>query len=425
MSFKNRILNFFTRRTEKREAGGAVDPGSVADMLFMKFLRGEGAVTRQEALNIPSVYGGIKLICGLVSMLPVYLYEVKDGKKRRVEQDARVRLLNDDTGELMDGVQLKSALIEDYLLDGRGYAFVKRRGNTVKSLHYIPSEQITVETNDTNPIARTATVRVGGRAYEPYQFIRLLNGSRDGVSGAGLLSRCEKLLDVAYSMLDYEGILAKSGGNKKGFLQSENKLTKPEMDELRAKWEELFKLYTSSVMVLNKGITFKDAASTAVEMQMNESKQSNSVEACKLLNIPPMLLSGAPTEETVRLFEQTCLAPLLTAMESAYNRSLLLEREKAELYFAVDTKNLFKTDLLKRWQAYEVAVRGGIMQPDEIRFMEDLPALGFNKLRLGLQDVYYDPGTDMIYTPNTGQAYKFGEPQGENTNDDGTKEAKN
>lgn len=41
------------------------------------------------------------------------------------------------------------------------------------------------------------------------------------------------------------------------------------------------------------------------------------------------------------------------------------------------------------------------MQIDEIRKKENLPALEMPFIKLGLQDVLYDPKTGNIYTPNT------------------------
>ena len=43
------------------------------------------------------------------------------------------------------------------------------------------------------------------------------------------------------------------------------------------------------------------------------------------------------------------------------------------------------------------------MQIDEIRYMEDLEPLGLNFIKLGLQDVLFNPETKEVYTPNTGQ----------------------
>ena len=62
-------------------------------------------------------------------------------------------------------------------------------------------------------------------------------------------------------------------------------------------------------------------------------------------------------------------------------------------------------------EAYKLAVDANIMQIDEIRFEEDLPALGLNWIKLGLDDVLYDPKTNTVYTPNTNQTAVMGKLQ--------------
>ena len=55
----------------------------------------------------------------------------------------------------------------------------------------------------------------------------------------------------------------------------------------------------------------------------------------------------------------------------------------------------------ERFNAYKTALDANFMQIDEVRYAEDLPALGLSWIKIGLQDVLYDPKTKMIYTPNT------------------------
>lgn len=55
------------------------------------------------------------------------------------------------------------------------------------------------------------------------------------------------------------------------------------------------------------------------------------------------------------------------------------------------------------------ALESNFMQIDEVRFAEDMEPLGLSWIRLGLQDVLYDPKTKTIYTPNTNQTSVMGE----------------
>lgn len=70
-------------------------------------------------------------------------------------------------------------------------------------------------------------------------------------------------------------------------------------------------------------------------------------------------------------------------------------------YFVIDTSELLKADILTRYQAYQIGLAANFIQPDEIRFKENLAPLGLDFIKLGLNDVLYDPKKKQIYTPNT------------------------
>lgn len=101
--------------------------------------------------------------------------------------------------------------------------------------------------------------------------------------------------------------------------------------------------------------------------------------------------------------------PVIRAFETALNQGLLLESERHRHYFAFDTTELLKGDILKRYQAYQIGLANNFLQADEVRYKEDIKPLGFNFIRLGLQDVLLDPKTNTIYTPNTNQTTMFGQ----------------
>ena len=110
-----------------------------------------------------------------------------------------------------------------------------------------------------------------------------------------------------------------------------------------------------------------------------------------------------PQDFNYETFIKTAVMPVITAIECALNKDLLLEKEKKSFYFAFDTKEITKGDIKTRFEAYKTALDANIMQIDEIRYMEDLEPLGLNFIKLGLQDVLFNPETKEVYTPNTGQ----------------------
>jgi HK97 family phage portal protein len=161
-------------------------------------------------------------------------------------------------------------------------------------------------------------------------------------------------------------------------------------------------------MVLNDGLDFHEISSTAAEMQMNELKQSNATEVAKLLHISPSVMGGTATRNDIESLARLAAIPLMNVIQCALNRDLLLESEKGKLYFSFDTKELLKGDMATRYAAYKTALDGNFMQIDEVRYAEDLEPLGLTWVKLGLNDVLYDPKTKQIYTPNTDKTAKMG-----------------
>lgn len=366
------------------------------------------SVSKAQALNIPAVSACVELIATTVASLPIKLYE-ETGETTKSTSDSRVDLINDDTKDTMDGFQFKHALVEDYLLHGGGYAYINRARNDVKSLHYVDNLLLAITTN-TDPIYKSAQMNVMGESFREFQFVKLLRKSKNGVTGKGVIKENNVILSVAYNAMVFEEIMVKTGGNKRGFLKSQGRLSKEAMDELKGGWKNLYaNTNNNNVMVLNNGLEFQEASQTSVELQLNEHKTANSDQICKLFLVPPSLLSGEAKEEEYNNWIKVCILPILAAFEIALNKDLLLPSEKGNKYFAFDTTELTKADIQSRFKAYEIGIKGGFMQIDEVRYKENLSPLNLNWLKLGLQDVLYFSDSNEIYTPNTNKLAKMGD----------------
>lgn len=409
------IFNWFGRKEEVRNAE---ESETLEDILLSVGMTNK-PITKEQALNIPAVSACVTIIAECIASLPVYLYK-EDGKRVEViTDDPRLKLLNDETGDMLDAFEFKKALIVDYLLMGGGYAFINRERNNVKSLHYVETGYVSVQKN-ADPIFKDYRILVNGAFYEGYQFIKLLRNTKDGSTGEGIIQENNKLLSVVYNSLIYEELLLQTGGNKKGFLKSQGRLSDAAIKELKTAWKKLYSNNTENVVILNNGLDFQEASSSSVELQLNENKKTNSEEICKLFLVPSSILDGTASDDVWDNWIKTCIVPKLTALQTAFNKSLLLSSEKGSFYFAFDTKELLKGDIEKRFKAYEIGTKNGILQIDEVRYMEDLEPLGLDFIKLGLQDVLYDPKTKHIYTPNTNKTATIegsNESSNENLND--------
>ncbi|MEI3542306.1 MAG: phage portal protein [Acutalibacteraceae bacterium] len=369
---------------------------NVDDVLLSAILS-QDSISSEQALNIPAVARCVNLISETVSMIPIKLYREKiaDGKRKTAEiLDQRCDLLNEDTKDTLDGAQFKKALVRDYLLNGSAYAYINKQRNSVKSLHYVDSKNITINQNF-DPIFKDYNILIQGKSYKPFEFLKILRATKDGARGNGVVDENGDLLKVAYTTLKFEQNLVSTGGNKKGFINAKNRLTKEATDALKAAWYKFYSNNDENVIILNDGLSFQEASNTSVEMQLNESK--------KLMSDSILEIFGVPIDWSWETFIKTAIMPILATFECALNRDLLLKKEKKSFYFAFDTKEIIKGDIKTRFEAYKTALESNLMQIDEVRYLKNLEPLGLNFIKLGLQDVLFNPVTKEVYTPNTNQ----------------------
>lgn len=397
---------------------------TLEDLLLQTILK-EDTVTKEMALNIPTLAGCLELVSNTIATLPIQLFKEENGKVIQVLDDNRIKLLNDDTRDTLDGFQFKKALVYDYLLMGNGYAYINKERGKVKSLHYVKESDVSININ-ADPIFKNYDILVGGQTYYPHNFIKILRNTKNGADGVGIVESNNKLLAATYNALIYENILSKTGGNKKGFIKSENKLSDEAIEQLKAQWKKMYSGNSENCIVLNKGLTFQESGSTSTEMQLNENKRANSIEICKIVNVPPSMIEGdgKANENDYEKYVKMAILPILRAILSALNRDLLLEKEKKSFYFAFDIKELLKGDIEKRFKAYEIGIKNGFLGVNEVRYEEDRePIEAFNDIiKLGLQDVLFNTKDNTIYTPNTDKTSKISDLKGGKKNENRDKE---
>lgn len=386
------------------------DTPEVDDILLSALLPGrELPITKEQAKQIPMVNACIDMIASTVSGLPLKLYKQNKDGVETIANDARISLLNRDTKDTLTAKQFWRAIIEDYYLGNGAYAYINRRGTRIKSIHYVENEDVCVVRNE-NPIWKDYDIYVNGERYYPFEFLKFLRKTRNGSESIPLTEENKLIFSVAYQSLIYEETLVKKGGNKRGFLQSARKLTQEAIDRLKEGFKKLYNNNQENVIVLNDGVTFKEASNTSVEMQLNESKEANNIAIAGAFKIPyPLISGGGVTKEHRENFIRFCITPLLADLECSIDRDLLREKEKEEYYFAFDTKELTRGNIEERYKAYEIGLKNNFLQVDEVRDKEDLEPLGISWIRLGLDSVLYDPKTQMIYTPNTNETKQITE----------------
>ncbi len=391
-----RIRDETAATSETPESGSSTSPiivgdgNTVDDVLLRAMIQGE-KISKDMALTIPAVAAAVDLIAGMVASMPVKLYKYNKGVVEEITNDNRLKLLNADTGDTLNGFEFKKAMVSDYLLGRGGYAYIERNRNDVVGLYYVDEIFISI-LRSPDPIFKSFSIFCYDEEYQPYDFIRLLRNTKDGMEGNGVTTELSKQLETAYQTLIYQLGLVKSGGNKRGFLKSTRKIGQTEINTLKAAWRNLYANNEENVVVLNNGLEFQEAANTSVEMQLNENKKTLNDEINNIFHI-----NIADFYETFK----TGIYPVVKAFEAALNSALLLEKEKGKKFFEFYVKEIIKANIKERYEAYKLAKEIGFMTKNEFRRMENMNEYdGLDVIDYGLSAVLFDVKDQSYYTPN-------------------------
>ena len=385
-------MGLFSRRTEAPAIEPEVKIMPPVNDVLLKCLLNNEIITREKAMTLPAVAGAVDYISGAIASMPVKLFKVNNGKVEEQSDDARVKLLNGDTGDTLDGYQMKKAMVEDYLLGKGGYCYIRKSRNDVTGLFYIEDIYISILKNF-KPIFKDFVILVEGNEYKPYEFIKLLRNTKDGASGIGLTDEVSKALETAYNTLVYQLSTVKAGGSKKGFLKAQRRLGQDEINVLKKAFQNMYANNTENVVVLNNGLEFQEASNSAVDMQLDQNKRTLDDQINAIFHFYP--------NDYERTFREA-IYPIVKAFETALNRDLLLEKEKKKYFFEFDVKEIVRANLKDRYEAYKLAKETGFMTLNEIRKAENMEYVeGLDVVNVGLGAVLYDTNLHRYYTPNT------------------------
>lgn len=391
-------IGLFRKKNTEQRADGVMQ----FEDTLLKALLSNTIIDKEKALQIPIVQACVNKIAGKVAQLPIKLYKKENGKVIEVTDDERLRLLNDDTGDTLNSNEFWKSMLEDYYFGKGAFAYICKDKGEYKSLHYVDEKDVMILVNQ-DKIFKDYQIVIDGQKYYPFDFLKIKRKTKNGAENIPLQKECNTIFQVAYNTLIFENFIVQKGGNKRGVIESKDgiKLSSEAINSIKEAWKNLYSTNTDNCIVLN-GASFKETSNSAIEMQLNENKKTNSSAISELFGFPITILAGGATENDEKQFKSSIIE-LLTTIETALDKDLLREKEKGLFYFAFDTRELTRGSTKERYEAYEIGLRNKFLQPDEIRKEEDLAPLGFNYITLGLGDVLVNPATMELYTPNTNQ----------------------
>lgn len=371
-------------------------------------------VSEEQAMQIPAVASAVELITSSVAQLPIYLYKRNDKGEVMHVEDRRNFLLNKEPNENMNAHNFKKMLAKDYLFYGAAYTKIEKVRNDTTALYNLPMKNVTVTKYIKDGYKFSAEIEYRGSntgvKISPEELVIILKGTEDGYTSDGVLSLNSNALRVALDEQSYTNGILKNGALPVGVLKSSARLTQQAIDRLRTSWEALYSGASKAgkTIILEEGLEYQPISLKPDELNLTNIKKGSLADIARIFNVPESMINSAANkyasnEQNNIYFLQYCLSPILTSIESAFNKSLLLESEKENgYYFHFDTSELLRTTEKEKIEATVMGMEKGVFSINEARQRLDMPNLDVDYFTWSLGSIFYDPNTGLFSIPNTG-----------------------
>lgn len=343
------------------------------------------SVNAYSALGNCSLWQGVNILAGDVGQLPIKLYRKSGRNREEISGVPAIELLRSRPNSWQLPSVWKETMMQRALLWGNALSWIRFRGDGKAELIPLRPESVGYELDDlTGDLFYTYNSHTTGArlTFEPSEIFHIQGLASDGLWGYSLVHVAKNCIGHALALEKHGNSTFRNSARPSVVLRHPGRMTPEGRQNLRHEWNEIHKGPDNSgrVAVLWEGMEIHPFSMSNEDAQWLEARKLDREFIASLLNLPAFKLNAlenssvrANLEEQNRDYFQTSLSRWLNRFAEEARAKLLTEAERvAEYYYRWVVEAFLKGDIQKRYGAYSVAIASRIMNPNEVRELEDL-----------------------------------------------------
>lgn len=394
------FISFFTGSGTRRDQGAQSFTPSSGRMTTK-------IVNDDTGLQISSVFACIRRTAETMASLPIQFYSVKRNSSGRMVSKTVItdhplyRLLRWQPNRYQTRSEFFETIYYQLAFRGNAYSLIERdKGGQIISLLPLMTSQIETILNVDGSI--THKYYASGKVFEySARNIWHLKLFGNGIIGLSPLDQARNALGISLGAEESVNRLSNSGFKQGGILSIDKILNSDQRKKIKANFDDVASGKDEALKVLEAGMKFTPTSMLPKDVQLLESRKFQLEEICRFFDVPPVLVHdmssstvwGSGITEIVRGWYKLGLAPYREKMKDSIQTQLLdiSERETVEPDFDID--ELLRGGEKERYEGYQIAIRSGVMTPNECRGQEGLaPDSAGDKLFIDQQLIYLENG---------------------------------
>ena len=340
-------------------------------------------VSPHTAEALPAVLNAVTVISEAVASMPCYLYRLEQDGRERVFNHSVDFLLNEMPNRNQTPYQFKYTMMRHCLLNGNAYAVIEwdKQGEPLSLTPYPPSAVNIQRLVDGSYRYQITDLSGKVKTYLQDEILHLRHSSDDGFMGRSPIAICRETVGLGLAQQRHGSSVMKNGLMASGIITTGkwfNESTSKKVEESLARYYGAKN--AGKTPILEGEIDYKQLGMTNQDAEWLQSRTFTIGDIARILNISPIFLqeysnsSYSNFSEASRAFLSQTLRPWLTNFEQQLKDALMVDLNRTSPRYLIefDTSDLLRTSQNDRFNSYEVAIKSGVMCPNEVRRKEGL-----------------------------------------------------
>lgn len=344
-------------------------------------------VNRDSAGGLPAVAAAIRLKAETVGMIPLHVLRGMDPEDREKARDSQQwRLLHEEPNRHQSPFDFKQDISTSLDSSGNAYVWKTKVLGTVEELEVLDPAIVRPVRDRAGRKMFRVTIGGESRDYSPATILHIRAWTMVPGADAGLspISYHRHALGSALGLHEFEGRFYRNNAEPGGALKVPGDVDKDTMELYRDWWEEHHQGLSNShrIAVLKNGAEFQQIGISLEDAQFIESKGYSIEEVARIFRISSPAMLSAYMNGTVpdvrddfERFLKVDMSPVLTRIESAFRADRDLFSSSDDLFPEFLADAVMRPDVKTRYDAYRLGRQGGWITPNELRALENLPAI--------------------------------------------------
>lgn len=324
-----------------------------------------------DPLSLSTVFRGVQVLQTAITGLPIH--EMRAGIKLNTVSSL---VTNPDVNRSRR--DFLADMVASMVLDGNAFVRLVRFDGEIVSCEVLPPSLVVVSDDGTDPASPKLRYSYLGHDYQPDQIVHCKFLNVPGrLRGLGPISAAREEVEGAKMARDYKARFYTDSSNLKGYLKSDQKITKESATQAKQDWKASGK--AGDIKVMGSNLSYVPLDMKPADLQFLETQKFDTTQIARLLGIPASIMLAAVDgsnltysniEQSWIEFADYTLSAYTGEIEELF--ATLLPRGR-EAKFDWDSSR--RADMADRFNAYKTALDSKWLTIDDVREREGMPPL--------------------------------------------------